>query len=88
MLGYELRARAVLPHRARRASLGPLGAALGAFLVAFAVWTLDLRGIMCAPDSLLQGHALWHLLNGAATLNVYLYFHPVAHRGGLPVRSV
>ena len=79
MLGYELRARAVLPQRSKRAHLGPLGVALVAFLVAFAVWTVDLRHIVCFPDSVFQGHAVWHVLNGVATFNIYMYFHPIAH---------
>lgn len=87
MLGYEIRARMVLPKRQKLARMRPLGAALLAFLVAFAVWTLDLRHIVCFPDSLLQGHALWHLLNGVATLNIYMYFHPIAHPP-LPTRRV
>lgn len=35
--------------------------ALGVILVAFAIWNLT-RSLWCDPDSLLQGHAAWHLL--------------------------
>ena len=35
--------------------------------VAFGIWTLDQQRLVCAPDSLLQGHAVWHLL-GAVSL--------------------
>src|SRR6185503_10782742 len=34
--------------------------------VAFAVWILDLTHTVCAPHSLLQGHALWHFLCAAS----------------------
>jgi hypothetical protein len=43
--------------RERRA-LVPALVALGA---SFAIWTFDLLHWWCTPDSLLQGHALWHV---------------------------
>ena len=45
-------------------------AALATILVAFAIWTLS-RARWCVPDSLLQGHAAWHLLGAVAA---YLLF--------------
>jgi hypothetical protein len=39
---------------------------LGAFGLAFLIWNLDNSRIWCAPDSLLQGHAVWHLLGALA----------------------
>ncbi|AXT85761.1 hypothetical protein C6I20_11560 [Aeromicrobium sp. A1-2] len=45
-------------------------AALTSMLVAFAIWTLSQHG-WCDPDSLLQGHAAWHLLDAVAA---YLLF--------------
>ncbi|MEO8358755.1 MAG: ceramidase domain-containing protein [Vicinamibacteria bacterium] len=39
--------------------------------VAFAIWTVDLLRWTCAPDSLLQGHAVWHLLGAAAAALLY-----------------
>jgi len=46
------------------------------FVVAFAVWIPSRRsdGALCDPDSLLQGHALWHLLCALATLLIWLYY--------------
>jgi hypothetical protein len=35
--------------------------ALGAILVAFAIWNVT-KQVWCDPGSLLQGHAVWHLL--------------------------
>jgi dihydroceramidase len=40
---------------------------LAATVAAFGVWVLDQEGVLCAPHSLLQGHAVWHLL-GAVSL--------------------
>jgi hypothetical protein len=30
-------------------------------------------GFLCDPDSLLQGHAVWHLLCAGTTGSIYLY---------------
>lgn len=45
-------------------------ASLGAILVAFAIWNVT-KSAWCDPDSLLQGHAAWHLLDAASA---YLLF--------------
>ncbi|ABL81200.1 hypothetical protein Noca_1687 [Nocardioides sp. JS614] len=45
-------------------------AALGAVVVAFGIWNLT-KTLWCDPDSLLQGHAAWHLLDALAA---YLLF--------------
>ncbi len=46
---------------------------LGTLLVAFGIWQLDIRGIWCNPESLIQGHAVWHLLCAIASYFLYLY---------------
>lgn len=56
----------------RRHSPSPAsGRFLGAVLViaaGFAIWTLDFHRVLCAPESWIQGHALWHLAGACATL--------------------
>ena len=47
---------------------------LAANLLAFAIWILDQQRIVCAPESLLQGHAVWHLLGAAAVALSYVYY--------------
>tara|TARA_R110000824_G_scaffold63304_4_gene166633 strand:+ start:777 stop:1559 length:783 start_codon:yes stop_codon:yes gene_type:complete len=47
---------------------------LVANIVAFTIWNLDQRGQLCSPDSLLQGHAIWHLLGAIALWFVFLYY--------------
>ena len=42
--------------------------------LAFTIWNLDQRGIVCAPHSLLQGHAAWHLLGATALWLTFLYY--------------
>ncbi len=42
--------------------------------IAFAIWNLDQHGIVCAPNSLFQGHAVWHLLGAMALWFTFLYY--------------
>ncbi len=47
---------------------------IGLQATAFAIWILDLTGIWCNGTDLVQGHAIWHLLNAAALYSNYLYY--------------
>ncbi len=47
---------------------------LVANIVAFTIWNLDQRGQICSPESLLQGHAVWHLLGAVALWFAFLYY--------------
>lgn len=54
-----------------------LGLYLGGILataVAFAIWILDQQGVVCAPRSLLQGHAVWHLLGALSLWLSFSYY--------------
>jgi hypothetical protein len=53
-----------------------LWVALASYLPALVIWELTgHRGrALCDPHSLLQGHAVWHVLTGIPPLCVYLYF--------------
>jgi hypothetical protein len=69
--------------RARGLRAGPLGflvLAAAVQAVAFGIWTLDLTRTVCAPHSLVQGHALWHVLGAVATALLWRY-----SRGASPV---
>ncbi|QQG50251.1 MAG: ceramidase domain-containing protein [Candidatus Berkelbacteria bacterium] len=46
---------------------------LTSLAVGYGVWQLDRRGIWCNPESLWQGHGLWHLLTALAAGFLYLY---------------
>ncbi len=51
-----------------------LAAALGTFAVALVIWSLSQTDRpLCNPDSLLQGHAIWHLLSAVVAGCVFLY---------------
>ena len=62
--------------RQKRLSVQPRWFVYGILLqaTAFAIWILDLTGILCNGGSLFQGHAVWHLLNAAALFCNYLYY--------------
>jgi hypothetical protein len=48
---------------------------LGLFAAANVIWNLSRTGgPWCDPESLLQGHAVWHLLTAASVGTFYLYF--------------
>jgi hypothetical protein len=45
------------------------------FFTAFGIWNLSLRGRpFYYPDTLLQGHAVWHILCAVATWTIYRYY--------------
>jgi hypothetical protein len=52
-----------------------LGAAGVSFLTALVIWRLSHTGApLCDPDSLVQGHAIWHLLCAVSTVAIFLYY--------------
>lgn len=52
--------------RLQGASARWLHLGLGLFVTAYVLWVLDQTGILCDPESWLQGHAAWHVLGAAA----------------------
>lgn len=45
------------------------------FAVAFAIWLpSQTGGPLCAPDSWLQGHAIWHVLTALSVLLLFAYY--------------
>lgn len=50
--------------------------------LAFGIWALDLTHTWCAPESLLQGHAAWHVLGAVASAFLWVYF-----RGSRSIRN-
>lgn len=49
-------------------------AGIAAKAAAFTIWNLDQHGVVCAPRSLFQGHAAWHLLGASALWLTFLYY--------------
>ena len=60
-----------------------IGGAVVAIAVAFVVWNLAKdRAPLCDPDSLVQGHAVWHLLGAVSVYCLYRYWSSIASSGG------
>ena len=52
-----------------------LGLAGGVFLVALVIWRFShTGGVFCFPESVVQGHAVWHLLCAVSTAAIYIYY--------------
>lgn len=67
--------------RLRRQRAWPLRLLVGTALVqglAFVIWVLDTRRLVCDPQGLVQGHAVWHLLGAVATLLLWRYYRQPA----------
>ena len=45
-----------------------------ALLLAFFIWILDITKIVCVPESLFQGHAIWHILTSLSVYFLYRYY--------------
>ena len=43
-------------------------------LLACGIWILDIKKIVCSPESLFQGHALWHILSTLSIYFLYKYY--------------
>lgn len=59
---------------------GNLGLAILGFIavcVAFYIRNLDVNKVFCDPESLLQGHSIWHLLTGSSLFLMYNYFRGI-----------
>lgn len=65
-----------ISHRRKQTTLHAkwLIAALGVYVVAQVIWTLDLNHIVCDPASVLQGHAVWHVLTAVSAGLLYGYY--------------
>ncbi len=48
-------------------------ASLASILIAFAIWN-GTKTWLCDPQSLLQGHAIWHMLGALAAYFLYRYY--------------
>lgn len=69
------------------ARLGYYWSGLLVMAAGFGIWILDQQGVVCTPNSLLQGHALWHIL-GAASLWLTSLYYRSEHRTMRPATMV
>ena len=52
-----------------------LSKAAAIMAVAFVIWILDFTRVLCRPESLIQGHAIWHILGAVAAWYLFRYYH-------------
>lgn len=69
----------------RRLNATYLVVALVCLFAALACWILDITGVVCAPESAFQGHALWHVLMAGVIWLIYLYYR--SEIVGVPTRA-
>lgn len=46
----------------------------GSLIIAYAIWLLDQNNIVCWPSSVVQGHAIWHILTAFASFMIVLHY--------------
>lgn len=44
------------------------------FAAAYAIWILDNTHILCLPESLVQGHGIWHIAGAVAAWMLFVYY--------------
>jgi hypothetical protein len=44
------------------------------FAMGWGIWILDITGVLCSPDGLFQGHAVWHFAGAIASGMLYVYY--------------
>jgi hypothetical protein len=52
---------------------------LALLVAAYAIWLLDQNGIICWPKSIMQGHAVWHILTAAAGYMIIFHYIRTSH---------
>ena len=57
-----------------RANYKFFGLAILCNTTAYVIWFLDIKKIICVPDSLFQGHAVWHLMGGFTFLFIAKFY--------------
>lgn len=87
---WRVRRRAL---HSRRHALGSVSdgrflvAAVSVLVVAFLLWILDITKAACAPGSVLQGHAVWHVLGAIACACVFLFYRSERRLGDQPIQD-
>jgi dihydroceramidase len=71
VLGFEARYRRDSGTRIESRWLSRGAGILG---LAFLIWVLDITKVVCSPESVIQGHALWHMLGALAGWCLYRYY--------------
>jgi len=71
LFGLVLLSALAVEWRGSRAGRRWLASGAGLMAVAFVIWVVDRGRLACDPESLIQGHAIWHLLGALAAACLY-----------------
>jgi predicted membrane channel-forming protein YqfA (hemolysin III family) len=71
VFGALLVAALAVEWRSSRAGRTWLATGAGLMVLAFVIWVVDRERWLCEPGSLIQGHAVWHLLGALAAGCLY-----------------
>jgi hypothetical protein len=63
----------IIRRRETRARRAYILASLSSIVAAFVIWNASRAGL-CDPHSLIQGHAIWHLLGAVSAYFLYRYY--------------
>lgn len=69
----------VTGHSPRSRRVWAIYAGLAVMLVAYGIWLLDQTPALCDPGSLLQGHAIWHVLGAVAAFFAFIHYRRTPH---------
>lgn len=76
--GVLLGAALIVEWRASRLGRAWLLRGTALMVLAFVIWILDRERVLCAPESLLQGHAVWHILGAIAAVCLFRSYEEAA----------
>jgi hypothetical protein len=86
VFGVLLVVALIVEWQGSRAGRAWLASGAGLMVLAFAIWIVDRRRLLCDPGSPVQGHAAWHLLGALAAACLYRSYEaetaPAASRTG------
>jgi len=73
VLGSILIDRLIIAYQKTTSQVKYLAWGVGLFLLGYLVWIPDYTKQICVPNSIIQGHALWHVLTALAILMIFFY---------------
>ena len=78
--GFLLVSALIVEWRSSQAGRRWLATGASLMVGAFLIWVVDWQRLVCAPESLVQGHAIWHLLGALASACLYRSYQVEAVR--------
>ena len=73
VLGSILIDRLIIKSQRTTSQIKYLVWGVGLFTLGYLVWIPDYTKLICVPNSIIQGHAIWHVLTAIAILMIFFY---------------